>query len=77
MLLYVFNISRKTMSVLTLLLVSLVEYVSAYDKGGSLLEGLGSSGVVNGDTLIGVAVRVSVVLMELSAVVGGINTGEF
>lgn len=69
MLLYVFYMSRKTMSVLTLLLVSLVGYVLAYDKGGSLLGGLGSSGVVNGDTLIGVGVRISVVLMELSAVV--------
>lgn len=43
------------MSVLTLLLVSLVGYVSAFDKAGllfMLLGEFGSSGVVNGDTLI-------------------------
>ncbi|XP_052096471.1 uncharacterized protein LOC127731702 [Mytilus californianus] len=75
------------MSMLTLLLVSIVGYVSASCKASSLLGGLGSSGVVNGGALIGGGgviggaggiVSGGGLLLNtggLGGVIGGINTG--
>ncbi|XP_052083784.1 uncharacterized protein LOC127721151 [Mytilus californianus] len=75
------------MSILTLVLVSFVGYVSAYGKVGPLSGGLGSSGVVNGGALIGgggviggaggVVSGGGLLLntVGLGGLIGGINTG--